>query len=64
MEQQLNHAMDSNDCQLKLLGTTDVFRSGNPIMEHELSKVGVSTTRAIIALSQMGVEPNEADSTM
>mmetsp|Transcript_17989 Transcript_17989/g.23847 ORF Transcript_17989/g.23847 Transcript_17989/m.23847 type:complete len:812 (+) Transcript_17989:61-2496(+) len=64
MEQQLNHAMDSNERPLKLLGTTVVFRSGNPIMEHELSKVGVSTARAIIALSPMGVEPDEADSTM
>eukprot|EP00957_Ditylum_brightwellii_P047167 3581860-Ditylum_brightwellii.AAC.1 len=64
MEQQLNHAMDTKDCPLKLLGTTIVFRSGNPIMEHKLSKVGVSTARAIIALSPMGVEHDEANSTM
>eukprot|EP00957_Ditylum_brightwellii_P088636 6751116-Ditylum_brightwellii.AAC.1 len=64
IEQQLNHAIDSNKRPLKLLGTTVVFRSDNPIMEHELSNVGVSTARAIIALSPMGAEPDEADSTM
>eukprot|EP00957_Ditylum_brightwellii_P071574 5441948-Ditylum_brightwellii.AAC.1 len=38
IEQQLNHAMDSNKCPLKLLGTTVVFRIDNHIMEHKLSK--------------------------
>eukprot|EP00957_Ditylum_brightwellii_P156315 11897809-Ditylum_brightwellii.AAC.1 len=54
MEQQLNHTMDSNERPLKLLGTTVVFRSDNHIMEHELSKVGVSTARAIIAFFSNG----------
>eukprot|EP00957_Ditylum_brightwellii_P144641 11018923-Ditylum_brightwellii.AAC.1 len=53
MEQQLNHTMDYNKRPLNLLGTTVVFRSDNHIMEHKLSKVGVSTSRAILALSPM-----------
>eukprot|EP00957_Ditylum_brightwellii_P092934 7076469-Ditylum_brightwellii.AAC.1 len=53
MEQQLNHAMDSNKCPLNFFCTTVVFRSANHIMEHKLSKVGVFTARAILALSPM-----------
>eukprot|EP00957_Ditylum_brightwellii_P128571 9807690-Ditylum_brightwellii.AAC.1 len=64
MEQQLMHAMESNECPLILLGTTVVFRNGNPIMEHQLSKVCVTPVRTIISLSPMDMEPIEANSTM
>eukprot|EP00957_Ditylum_brightwellii_P130699 9970698-Ditylum_brightwellii.AAC.1 len=52
MEQQLTYAMESNKCPLELVGKTVVFRSGNPIMEHTLSKVSVSTDRASLAFAQ------------
>lgn len=65
MEQALRAAVESKDGGLDLKGTVVIFRSGNPLLEHELHKVSVKTARAIIALSPDDMnDPDEADSRM
>jgi len=64
MEATLLSALQMNEHPLELHGTEVIFRSGNPLMENQLHKVSVLTSRAIIALSPDGVSPDEADSRM
>jgi len=65
MEMTLRAAVESRDNGLDLKGTEVIFRSGNPLLEHELHKVSVMTARAIIALSPDSMnDPDEADSRM
>ncbi|KAL7438541.1 hypothetical protein ACHAXM_006345 [Skeletonema potamos] len=46
---------------LELMGTSIVFRSGNPLEESELQRVSVLTARSVIALSSECLGPDEAD---
>jgi len=62
MERMLQLALGSPTHSLSLLGTNVVFRSGNPLLEHELLKVSVAMARAIIVLSIPHVDSDEADS--
>lgn len=64
MEAKLLYATErsTSEHQIKLLGTQVIFRSGNPLMEHELRKVSVATARSIIVLSPPEMDPDEADS--
>mmetsp|Transcript_30418 Transcript_30418/g.80882 ORF Transcript_30418/g.80882 Transcript_30418/m.80882 type:complete len:614 (+) Transcript_30418:849-2690(+) len=64
MEEMLRAAESSKDDGLKLHGSRVVFRSGNPLAEHDLIKVSAHKARAIIALSPDGLEPDAADSRM
>mmetsp|Transcript_20894 Transcript_20894/g.42409 ORF Transcript_20894/g.42409 Transcript_20894/m.42409 type:complete len:542 (+) Transcript_20894:2-1627(+) len=64
LEELLRAAVESRENGLRLLGTQIIFRSGNPLAEHELSKVAIETSRAVIALSPDGLDPDEADSRM
>eukprot|EP00286_Rhodomonas_abbreviata_P025993 CAMPEP_0181292280 /NCGR_PEP_ID=MMETSP1101-20121128/2421_1 /TAXON_ID=46948 /ORGANISM="Rhodomonas abbreviata, Strain Caron Lab Isolate" /LENGTH=789 /DNA_ID=CAMNT_0023396737 /DNA_START=350 /DNA_END=2721 /DNA_ORIENTATION=+ len=64
LEDLLRAAVESRENGLRLLGTQVIFRSGNPLAEHELTKVAVETARAVIALSPDGLDPDEADSRM
>ena len=64
MEAKLLYATErsTSEHQIKLLGTQVIFRSGNPLMEHELRKVSVATARSLIVLSPPEMDPDEADS--
>jgi len=64
MESKLMHATESSteENHIDLLGTEVIFRSGNPLLEHELRRVSVGTARAIVVLSPPDVDPDEADS--
>jgi len=64
MEAKLLYATErsTSEHQIKLLGTEVIFRSGNPLMEHELRKVSVATARSIIVLSPPDTDADEADS--
>ena len=42
---------------------TELFYSGNPLIECELRRVSIQTARSIISLSSEELEPDEADST-
>ena len=63
MEAKLLYATErsTSEHQIKLLGTQVIFRSGDPLMEHELRKVSVATARSIIVMSPE-MDPDEADS--
>ena len=56
-------ALSSPENPLDLLGTEVLFRHGNTLAEHDLSKVAAPYARAIIALSE-GPDPDAADSRM
>lgn len=64
MEAKLQHAMESTESEhsIQLFGTQVIFRSGNPLLEHELKKVSVNTARSIIVLSPPDIDPDKADS--
>eukprot|EP00586_Coscinodiscus_wailesii_P022876 CAMPEP_0172499366 /NCGR_PEP_ID=MMETSP1066-20121228/126348_1 /TAXON_ID=671091 /ORGANISM="Coscinodiscus wailesii, Strain CCMP2513" /LENGTH=736 /DNA_ID=CAMNT_0013273075 /DNA_START=251 /DNA_END=2461 /DNA_ORIENTATION=- len=64
MEATLRSAIEIREHGLDLMGTEVVFRSGNPLMEHDLRKVSVLTARSIIALSAVNEDPDESDSKM
>lgn len=66
MEARLQHATErsTSEHQIDLMGTQVIFRSGNPLLEHELRKVSVGTARAIIVLSPPDIDPDEADSSI
>jgi len=64
LEDLVRAAVESRENGLRLLGTQIIFRSGNPLAEHELHKVAIETSRAVIALSPDGLDPDEADSRM
>ena len=63
MEEALLAALSSPENPLDLLGTEVLFRHGNTLAEHDLSKVAAPYARAIIALSE-GPDPDAADSRM
>eukprot|EP00586_Coscinodiscus_wailesii_P021362 CAMPEP_0172505778 /NCGR_PEP_ID=MMETSP1066-20121228/188898_1 /TAXON_ID=671091 /ORGANISM="Coscinodiscus wailesii, Strain CCMP2513" /LENGTH=698 /DNA_ID=CAMNT_0013282515 /DNA_START=263 /DNA_END=2359 /DNA_ORIENTATION=- len=64
MEETLLFAMNTTENGMDLLGSIVVFRSGNPLMEHDLAKVSVPSARSIIALSNENEDPDESDSMM
>ena len=41
-----------------------VFRSGDPLLESELAKVGVTRAKSILALSRHDLSPDDADASM
>mmetsp|Transcript_11245 Transcript_11245/g.22265 ORF Transcript_11245/g.22265 Transcript_11245/m.22265 type:complete len:821 (+) Transcript_11245:92-2554(+) len=64
MEETLKSAVESLQGGLNLLGTTVIFRSGNPLNEHEIMKVSIHSARAIICLSTDVDNADDADSRM
>ena len=64
MEDKLLYATErsTSEHRIKLLGTQVIFRSGNPLLEHELRKVSMATARSIVVLSPPEMDPDEADS--
>eukprot|EP00592_Proboscia_alata_P003853 CAMPEP_0194370652 /NCGR_PEP_ID=MMETSP0174-20130528/18981_1 /TAXON_ID=216777 /ORGANISM="Proboscia alata, Strain PI-D3" /LENGTH=744 /DNA_ID=CAMNT_0039148241 /DNA_START=426 /DNA_END=2663 /DNA_ORIENTATION=+ len=51
----------SPSSSLRLLGTEVLFRSGNPLLEHDLHRVSVSTAKAIICVSADVTDESSAD---
>ncbi|EKX53191.1 hypothetical protein GUITHDRAFT_84343 [Guillardia theta CCMP2712] len=70
METILQGAIDSKERRLNLRGSQAspappvIFRSGDPLLEQELFKVGVTRAKSIIALTREDLDPDEADSLM
>jgi len=64
MEETLKSAVEALQGGLQLHGTQVIFRSGNPLIEHEMLKVSVHSARAIICLSADGEAADDADSRM
>jgi len=64
MEETLKASVECLQGGLRLLGTNVIFRSGNPLIEHEMLKVSVHSARAIICLSADGEAADDADSRM
>ena len=64
MELTLLSAVESLQGGMKLMGTEVIFRSGNPLNEHEIRNVSVHSARSIICLSSDKCSADEADSRM
>jgi len=64
MEETLESAIESRENALHLMGTEVIFRSGNPLVQFDLMKVGVLSARSIIMLAADNISPDESDSRM
>ena len=64
LEDTLESAIESRENALNLMGTEVIFRSGNPLVQHDLLKVGVLSARSIIVLASDNISPDESDSRM
>uniref|UniRef100_A0A7S0EYY4 RCK N-terminal domain-containing protein n=1 Tax=Hanusia phi TaxID=3032 RepID=A0A7S0EYY4_9CRYP len=64
MESILQGAIDSKERRLNLRNSQVIFRSGDPLLEQELFKVGVTRAKSIIALTREDMNPDDADSLM
>jgi hypothetical protein len=65
MENELRSAtLDAQQNPLRLFNSKVIFRGGDPLLENELVKVGITRCRTAIALSRDDLESEEADGLM
>jgi len=64
MEEDLKTACSAVESPLNLRGSQVVFRCGDPLLETELDKVGVTRAKSIICLTREDIDPEGADASM